>query len=150
MVAEIQRLALDNGGKAPGRQAFERATGVKMSEWYPHLWLRWGDAVAEAGYAPNLLQAKTSDVALLEKYIAFTRELGRFPVEGEIRRKAREDASFPSHSVFSRFGGKEKLIEANEAHCRKTGGFEDVLALCERRKSSATQTKTGMRNPNRR
>ena len=80
IVAEIKRIAIGNGGQAPGRQAFERATAVKMSEWYPHIWLRWGDAVAEAGYAPNLLQAKASDEVLIEKYIAFARQLGRFPV----------------------------------------------------------------------
>jgi hypothetical protein len=101
-----------------------------MAEWYPHLWLRWGDALQEAGYAPNLLQGKVSDETLIEKYIEFVRELGRIPVEGEIRRKAREDQSFPSHSVFGRFGGKTKPLNAVSAHCRTAGGFEDVLSFC--------------------
>jgi hypothetical protein len=140
IVAEIKRIALDNGGQAPGRQAFERTTGVKMSEWYPHIWLRWGDALAEAGYAPNLLQTKASDEFLIEKYIGFARELGRFPVAGEIRRKARADESFPSHSVFSRFGGKDKLLEAVAAHCRKTSGLEDVLGLCAERETKSAHT----------
>ena len=129
IVAEIQRIALEKGGRAPGRQAFERATAVKMSEWYPHIWLRWGDALVEAGYAPNPLQTKATDEVLVEKYIGLTKQLGRFPVEGELRCKAREDQSFPSHSVFSRFGGKDKLLDAVAAHCRKTVGFDDVLAL---------------------
>ncbi len=145
IVAEIQRLAHKNGGRAPGRQAFERATGLKMSEWYPQLWLRWGDALAEAGYAPNQLQGKAGDEALLEKYIAFTRELGRFPVEGQLRRKAREDQTFPSHSTFSRFGGKEKLLDAVAAHCRRTSACEDVLALCEQRKNANVPAATGQR-----
>jgi hypothetical protein len=106
IIAEIKRIALGSGGRAPGRETFERTTGIKMAEWYPHLWLRWGDALQEAGYAPNLLQDKVRDETLIEKYIEFVRELGRIPVEGEIRRKAREDQSFPSHSVFGRFGGK--------------------------------------------
>ena len=46
------------------------------------------------------------------------RELGKFPVVGEIRRKARTDKSFPSHTVFNRFGGKEALIEAAVAYSR--------------------------------
>ena len=150
IVAEIKRIAIGNGGQAPGRQAFERATAVKMSEWYPHIWLRWGDAVAEAGYAPNLLQAKASDEVLIEKYIAFARQLGRFPVEGEIRRKAREDRSFPSHSVFSRFGGKDKLLEAVAAHCRKGAGFEDVLALCAEREQRIGNMNTAERDTERR
>ncbi|MBV9294142.1 MAG: GIY-YIG nuclease family protein [Acidobacteriaceae bacterium] len=135
ILEDIKRLALENGGQAPGRQAFENATGVKMSQWYPHTWLRWGDALAEAGYAPNSFQAKTGDDELLERYIAFTRELGRFPVEGEIRRKGREDQSFPSHSVFRRFGGKQKLLNAVAAYGQKRTGYEDVLALCDLRKN---------------
>jgi hypothetical protein len=140
IVGEIQRIALENGGHAPGRQAFERLTAVKMSEWYPHIWLRWGDALAEAGYAPNLLQTKATDELLIEKYIGFARQLGRFPVDGEMRRKAREDQSFPSHSVFGRFGGKDKLLEAVAAHCHKTSGFEDVLALCAARGTKSAET----------
>jgi hypothetical protein len=141
IVEEIRRIALHNGGQPPGRHAFERAAGVKIHDWYPHIWLRWGDALAEAGFAPNLLQTKASDEALIEKYIGFVRELGRFPVEGEMRRKARQDHSFPSHSVFSRFGGKEKLLEAVAAHCCKTSGFEDVLALCAERETKSPRTK---------
>lgn len=147
IVAAIKRIALDNGGQPPGRQAFERTTGVKQSDWYPHIWLRWGDALAEAGYAPNLLQTKTSDEVLIEKYIGFARELGRFPVEGEIKRKAREDQSFPSHSVFSRFGGKDKLLETVAAHCRKTSGFEDVLLLCAERENKSAHSKAAKGEP---
>jgi hypothetical protein len=141
ILAEIKRIALENAGQAPGRQMFQNATGVKMSEWYPHIWLRWGDALAEAGYSANQLQGKATDAALIEKYIAFVRELGRFPVEGEIRRKAREDPSFPSHSVFSRFGGKEKLRDSIAEHCRKSGGFDDVLALCDHLKNASPHAK---------
>lgn len=113
-----------------------------MAEWYPHLWLRWGDALSEAGYPPNLLQTKASDEVLIEKYIHLARQLGRFPVDGEIRRKAREDSSFPSHSVFSRFGGKDKLLEAVAAHCRKNNGFEDVLALFAERETKPKTAST--------
>lgn len=139
ILAEIKRLAVDNGDQAPGRQAFARATGVRMSDWYPHIWLRWGDALTEAGYPPNQLQTKASDEVLIAKYIDLVRELGRFPVEGEIRRKAREDGSFPSHTAFNRFGGKTKLLEAIISYCRKASGFEDVLALCVERENIAAR-----------
>ena len=149
ILAEIKRIALENAGQAPGRQVFENATGVKMSEWYPHLWLRWGDALADAGYAPNELQGKASDEALLQKYVAFIKELGRFPVEGELRRKAREDQTFPSHSTFSRFGGKAKLIDAVAAHCQRMSGFDDVLSLCDQLKNTRTHAKTDDRKSER-
>ena len=145
IVAEIKRIALDNGGHAPGLQAFERTTGVKRSDWYPHIWLRWGDALVESGCTPNLFQTKTSDEVIIEKYIGLARELGRFPVEGEIRRKARSDESFPNHAAFNRFGGKQKLLAALAAYCRKTSGFEDVLALCVEQENTSAREATEKR-----
>jgi hypothetical protein len=140
IVAEIKRIALDNGGHAPGTQAFERATGVRKADWYPHIWLRWSDALVEAGYAPNTFQ--TRDEVLIESYIGLARELGRFPLEGEIRRKARSDASFPSHSAFYRFGGKRNLLAALATYCRKTPGCEDVLALCTQEENASERAST--------
>jgi len=116
-----------------------------MFEWYPHIWLRWGDALAEAGYTPNQLQRKASDEFLIEKYIGLVRDLGRFPLDGEVRRRNREDRSFPAHSTFSRFGGKEKLLEAVAAYCRKRTGFEDVLALYGEHQSKSAETGVAVR-----
>jgi hypothetical protein len=140
IVEEIRRIALDNGGQAPGHQAFERATGIRQSDWYPHIWLRWSDAVIEAGYAPNEFQTRIGDDALIEKYIGLARELGRVPLAGEIKRKARSDALFPSHTVFSRFGGKDKLLAAVAAYCRRASGFEDVLAFCDSQENARVST----------
>lgn len=52
IVAEIRRVASENG-VAAGRQAFARATGIRMSEWYPHIWLGWNEALAEAASLPT-------------------------------------------------------------------------------------------------
>jgi len=123
IVAEIKRIALDDGGQAPGLRAFSRTTGVRKSDWYPHIWLRWGDALVEAGYAPNLFQTKTSDEALIEKYIELARELGRFPIQGEIRRKAKTDQSFPHHGAFNRFGGKARLLSRGCRTLSKSHGI---------------------------
>ena len=101
----IKRFAEENG-KVPGRAAFESQTGIRNADWYPNFWLRWGDAVMEAGYAVNKFQTATSDEVLIQSYIALARELKHLPISGELRRKAKEDKSFPSHTVFSRLGGK--------------------------------------------
>jgi hypothetical protein len=145
IVAEIRRIALDNGGRAPGHRASESATGIKESDWYPHIWLRWGDAVTEAGYAANEFTARISDEVLIERYVGLARELGRFPLEGEIRRKSRSDDSFPSEKTFRRFGGKHKLLAAVAAYCRKTLGFEDILPFCVEQESVSTQASTERR-----
>lgn len=141
---EIKRLASANSGKAPGWMVFERETGVRKSDWYPDLWLRWGDALIEAGYAPNQLQTATSDEVLIQSYIGLVRELRRLPVEGEIRRKGKTDKSFPSHTVFYRLGGKEKLLEVLVHYCQEHPGHEDIIALCsERKHASKPETETG-------
>ncbi len=65
IISEIQRIAADSGGKAPGRRTFERETGI--TNWYGVYWARWGDALAEAGFAANEKQAKTDTHFLLGK-----------------------------------------------------------------------------------
>ena len=140
ILSEIRRIAKANGQKAPGRQAFENQSGVKESDWYPHMWLRWGDALVEAGYAPNQFQSKTSDESLMRAYIGLIRELGRVPIEGEIRRKAKNDKTFPSHTSFSRFGGKEKLIDAGTEFCKRSTGCDDILAILAKVKRPSMQS----------
>ncbi|MGH7799756.1 MAG: hypothetical protein ACREOW_03885 [Thermodesulfobacteriota bacterium] len=80
ILAEIARIAAANGGRAPGREKFKRETGIKMSDWFPDYWLRWGDALQEAGFAPNKLQTALSDDIICEKYVGLVRVLGRLPV----------------------------------------------------------------------
>ncbi|UCH65703.1 MAG: hypothetical protein JSW63_00790 [Ignavibacterium sp.] len=131
IIREIKRIAAENGDIPPGRLVFERETGIKQSDWYPHLWLRWSEAQVDAGYEPRELQSKIEDSELIEHYINLVRELDKLPVIGEIRRKAKDDKSFPSHTVFNRFGGKKQLIEVVTSYCKDNSGFEDVLELCE-------------------
>jgi len=131
ILAEISRIALANDGKAPGREKFERESGIKMSEWYPHLWLRWGDALQEAGFAPNKLVTALSSDIIVEKYIELIRELGRLPLDGEVRRKEKQGSSFPSHGVFARFGGKRNLVAKILEYCKAHPGFDDISTICE-------------------
>jgi hypothetical protein len=135
ILAAIKRLAERSGGTPPGREAFERETGIGRSDWYPHLWVRWGDALVEAGFTPNQLQSAYSNEVVIQEFIELARELKKIPVEGELRRKARLDQSFPSHSVFQKLGGKEKLVEAVLQYCQEHPGHDDVIAYCAARKT---------------
>lgn len=130
ILEEIQRTARNNKGKALGQERFEKETGIKRSDWYPYHWLRWNDAIREANLVPNQLSTAISKDVVLEKLIGFTKEIGRFPIAGEFRIKAKQDPTFPSHGVFEKFGGKKKLAAAVVSHCRKQGGLEDVIAIC--------------------
>ena len=130
IISEIKRIAKENNDKAPGWMVFERETGIRKSDWYPDIWLRWGDALLDAGYAPNKFQTAIDNDSIIQNYIGLVRELGKLPVEGEIRRKSKNDKSFPSHTVFNRFGGKIKLIEAVMFYCQTHSGNEDIISLC--------------------
>lgn len=130
ILREIKRIARENGGKAPGVSVFERQSAIRRNEWYPHIWLRWSDALFEAGFTPNKLQSKIDDDIIFGKYIELTRALARFPVSGELRRTARNDESFPAHTVFNRFGGKNQLIARLYSFVEGKENFTDIEELC--------------------
>lgn len=130
ILAEIKRLAKASG-KPPGVRLFESETGIKESDWYPDLWLRWGDAVQEAGFTRNTMQEALSGELLIEHYARLAQRLGHLPVQGEITRESKANASFPSEKTYRRFLGKAKLLSAVAEFCKDKAEFADVLALCE-------------------
>jgi hypothetical protein len=131
ILAEIARLAKANDGKPPGVRKFESETGIKESDWYPDLWLRWGDAIQEAGYARNKMQETISDEILVKSYAQLAQQLARLPLQGELILERKKNPSFPSEKTFRRFRGKDNLLNAVIRFCRSNSGFDDVEALCE-------------------
>lgn len=74
--------------------------------------------------------------------VDLTRELGRFPVGGDLRLKAKSTPGFPSHDVFRRkFGEKTNLILKVLEFCQTHDGCEDVAAICEREQEACTPKK---------
>jgi hypothetical protein len=129
ILAEIRRTAAANEGAPLGVGRFFAETGIKDSDWRGKLWARWSDALKEAGFQPNQYNAARTAEDLLNNLAGLVRELGRFPVMGEIRLKARRDPTFPSHNTFGRFGGKRALAAQLEKFCRDRGE-NDVAKLC--------------------
>ena len=82
---EIRRTAKGNGGIPLGIRRFRAETGIRESDWFAKYWLRWGDALREAGFLPNVLRVGLPEDQLLEKLIALIRELGHFPIKAELR-----------------------------------------------------------------
>jgi hypothetical protein len=130
ILLEIRRIAEESGGKAPGSQRFSAETGVRKSDWYRNLWLRWGDAIIEAGCQPNDFMAAYDTNYLIMKYIELIRELGHFPIEGELRIRKKTDEDFPSHSSFSQLGSKQVRVQKIIEYCQTKHGFDDVILLC--------------------
>lgn len=128
---EIGRTAAENGGKALGQNRFRNETEIKEYDWKAH-WARWGDALVEAGFAPNQLQAAISKEELVKRYVELAIELGHLPVHGEIRWKRCRDAEFPSGDTFhDRFSSKEELIRAVFEYCKLLDGFDEVAGWCD-------------------
>lgn len=132
ILEEIKRTALSNGGVPLGMSRFFQETGIKKYDWYGKFWVRWSDAVKEAGLIPNQLQTAYDEQELIEKFIALTRELGSFPIAPELRLKAHHDKNFPNLKTFSaRFGSKREMASKIVEYCKQHEGYKDVIALCE-------------------
>ncbi|HXA22228.1 MAG TPA: GIY-YIG nuclease family protein [Acetobacteraceae bacterium] len=127
---EIKRSAEANGGAPLGQTRFAQDTGIKVTDWHGKYWARWGDALQDAGFRPNQMQAAYADNHLIERFIDILREVGRFPVRGELKLKARADRTFPSHNAFARLGPKRQLANRILEYCKAQDGIDDVIALC--------------------
>jgi len=131
IIAEIKRTAEENAGKPLGISRFQAETGIKSSDWIGKFWARWGDALVEAGFEPNVLQGPRDEDELLESLALFAREIGHYPVANEIKLKARSDPQFPWHNTFARFGRKRDVAMRLREFCIARGGYDDVVAFCD-------------------
>jgi hypothetical protein len=129
ILAEIRRTAAANGGTPLGRERFLSETGIREADWHGKYWVRWNDAVREAGLSPNSLNTARSSEEMLEKLSALARELQHFPVVGEFKLKSRSDPTFPNFKTFGRFGSKAKLVSAVSEFARLRG-YQDVVDIC--------------------
>src|SRR6266498_1938228 len=107
---QIRRTAKTNDGVPLGRLRFFTETGIKESDWRGIHWVRWNDAVREAGLAPNQKVEPYDDDWLIMKLIALARELGHFPVYSELRIRTRTDAD-SRHSRIIRRWFESRLVQ---------------------------------------
>jgi len=129
IIDEIRRVAEKNG-RPPGRQVFEKETGIRMQEWYGVHWRSWGDALKDAGYEPNRKQGKFSSEDVLRKYAEVVRHFGRVPAAIDIRIYSRKRNDFPGHTTFNNhFVNKAGLLAALADWIRNNEEFADLLDL---------------------
>lgn len=132
ILQEIKRTTKENDGEPLGQGRFEKETGIKKADWYGKFWARWGDALREAGFSANQLNAAYDKNELLDKYAKYVVELGRLPSSGDLRLKTRSDSDFPSHSSFdNRLGSKIELIKQLTEYCKGRIEYEIVAGLCD-------------------
>lgn len=69
---------------------------------------------------------------MVEQFISLIREIGVFPIYGQILVKKKRDNKFPSYYALSRGLGKKVELAAKViAYCRKNSGYDDIIAICE-------------------
>jgi hypothetical protein len=130
IVDAIKRIASENGGTPPGQRQIEAAIGLRPSEWRGVYWAKWGDAVAEAGFARNSPLPRTESDTVLSRVAALVRRIGRIPTHAELMLERRTDRTFPSHQVVrARLGGKVDQARLLADYCKATPGWDDVVAL---------------------
>ena len=128
ILKEIRRTAAANNGVPLGRARFEAETGIRESAWSGRYWVRWNDALVEAGFQPNAFgRERLADDDVLESLVSEIRRLGRMPTQPELRMRRREDRAFPSPGVFERFGSKSALARRVADFCGTREEYQDVL-----------------------
>ncbi|MDE2167407.1 MAG: GIY-YIG nuclease family protein [Alphaproteobacteria bacterium] len=132
---KIREMASANGGRPPGSRAFERETGIRTSAWLGVYWARWGDALKEAGFAPNAFQSSLPETFILEKIAKACRHYGHLPTSAELRMFAARDDNFPSHSVISSRLPKVKLIQRLREWTSSNEEYADVTAMLPEHKA---------------
>ena len=129
ILEQIRRTTTDNGGQPPGQRRFHVATGIRQSDWLGKYWLRWSDALTEAGFTPNQKNAAFSDTFILRQYADLARELGHLPLKSELLLRANRDPSFPAYNTFLKFGPRT-VLHARLAEWAASNGYADVAAIC--------------------
>jgi hypothetical protein len=124
IISEIRRTAID--GKPLGSQAFFTTTGIKAHDWRGKYWARWGDALIEAGFTPNVWIARVDESHIFQSLAAFTRKLGRFPTLSEMGIERRKDKNFPSSKTVQSHCNKAELIGKVLEFCQAQEGYKDV------------------------
>jgi len=127
ILRELRRLAV--GGKAPGRLAFEAATGIKEHEWAGVHWARWRNAVEEAGLVSSEFQEGLGEEAVLRHLAGAVRDLGAFPTSRQMRLRSKTHKGFPTDRTIQRVGTKHDLIRKLVEYSRREPGLEDVAAV---------------------
>jgi hypothetical protein len=113
IISEIKRLAAQAGGQAPGNQAFVSATGIIESTWRGKYWARWGDALIEAGFEPNIWTGKSDAKTVSLGIVAAARQYGHFPTTAEISMLRSSDASIPApKTIQANLGGRSERVDA--------------------------------------
>ncbi len=148
IVNEIRRLVEANGGQPPGVRTFERTTGIGQGAWRGIHWIRWSDALKEAGFSPNKLTGKIQTDFVMEKFVEASRHYGHIATAMELRMYGRNRDGFPNDKTFqSHLGPKKQLVASLRTWAEARQGYQDIIAMlgpAEEGPDTKTATKEGL------
>lgn len=128
IIRQIQKLAADNDGQAPGQKKFAAETGIKDHIWRGKYWRGWSEALVEAGFAPNEWQGAYEESAMLLKITELAKRLQRFPKTIDLTFEANHQPDFPSANSIKRRWNMVELAVAIATHGKQIGD-EAVVVL---------------------
>lgn len=128
ILKEIRRTAKENGGKPLGVKAFRRETGISPFYLSKH-WAKFGDALKEAGFSPNVPWTRYPDELLIKKTIEKIRKYGRYPTLGELFVEFNKGDDFPFHIFKKR--KQDYIINSLVSYCTDNVGNEDIIEACQ-------------------
>jgi hypothetical protein len=131
ILREIKRTADANGGVPLGMGRFTSETGIKRHEWCGVFWVKWSDALREAGYTPNQLSEAWEQEELLDHYAKLAVELGQLPTDAHIKLRTRADSDFPSRAAFAKLGSKAELVVQLREYCSGKAEYTAVVRMCD-------------------
>lgn len=97
-------------GRTPGKDEFEKRTGIKKSEVL-YYWSKPSALAEAAGLQPNTwLESKLEDAEVFHEYASVCLHLGEIP-SGPQLRIAQRELGTKTHTVYARFNGGIKEFD---------------------------------------
>ncbi|RFB80653.1 hypothetical protein DYH55_03885 [Methylovirgula sp. 4M-Z18] len=130
ILSEIRRLASKNGGQAPGNDLFFSATGIRVHEWRGVYWVKWSDALREAGLTPNERQHRYTADFLFAKLAEAARHFNAVPGDMQMKMYKQVDQAFPARQTFGlHFRSRQDLLSRFREWLATRAEYEGVLAM---------------------
>jgi hypothetical protein len=140
IIQAIRKTATENHGIALGMDKFFEQSGIKRTDWQGKYWTKWADAIIEAGFTPNQFSSPAYDLNwLLGQLAIYTRQLGHYPTQPELKIKNFNDKGFPTlTTIKNRLGNKSSALSQLINFCQSSESYADVLEICNSEKKNLT------------
>ena len=130
ILGKIRALA-EKHGTSPSKKTFKEETGIPDHVWEGKLWVRWNDAINEAGFSGKTWGNDPLDrEKVLFRYVSFVSEIGKIPTVAEIAFRRNTDQNFPSiKGVTSAIGTGVNRAKLSLEFAKQNGSGEQVLHI---------------------